>query len=34
MHFSFQDLKSNSIDEVRYIMLKSRCDGDVTVDSL
>jgi len=26
--------KYNSIDEVRYIMLKSRCDGDVTVDSL
>jgi len=23
-----------SIDEVHYIMLKSRCDGDVTVDSL
>jgi len=22
------------MDEVRYIMLKSRCDGDVTVDSL
>ena len=26
--------KYNSIDEVRYIMLKYRCDGDVTVDSL
>ena len=25
--------KYNSIDEVRYIMPKSRCDGDVTVDS-
>ena len=26
--------KYNSIDEVRYIMLKSSCDGDVTVDNL
>ena len=26
--------KSESVDEVRHLMLKSKCDGDISVDSL